>query len=132
MNILSQQIAAAATFVGSVVKLNAAPRNLTVQATFAAGTGGTSADVYLQTSLDGGANWIDIANFHFLTTSALVLINLSAATPKTTAVTPTDGALAANTAVDGILGSMFRCKGVSVGTYAGAQFSIDIASDQVA
>lgn len=132
MNILSQAIAAAGAFVGSTVKLNAAPRNLTIQANFAYGSGGTSVAVFLQTSLDGGTSWIDIANFSFTTASAIAIVNLSAATPKTTAVTPTDGSLAANTVVDGIIGAMFRCKGSSVGTYVGAQISIDIASDQVA
>jgi hypothetical protein len=95
-----------------------APSNLTIQANFVYGSGGTTADTWVQTSLDGGATWTDIANFHFTTASARFIYNLSAATPKTTQVTPTDGTLAANTSVDGVLGPMFRAKSTTVGTYA--------------
>lgn len=112
-------------------KLFGAPRNLTVQANFVYGSGGTSVDAYLQTSLDGGATWIDVANFHFTTSSGIKIYTLSALTPKTTAVTPTDGSLTANTAVDGVLGPMFRVKYTTVGTYGGTtSLAIDIAVDQ--
>jgi hypothetical protein len=104
------------------------PRNLTAQAKFVYGTsGGTTVDAYLQTSLDGGATWIDIANFHFTTASATKIVNLSSATPVTTLATPGDGALASNTAIDGILGPIYRVKYVSTGTYVGATtLQIDI------
>jgi hypothetical protein len=133
MNILNLPIAAAASPISAIAKFNAAPRNLAVQAKFGYGSGGASVDVYLQTSLDGGLTWIDIANFHFTTSPATAIYNLSAATPKTTAVTPTDGSLAANTSVDGILGAQFRAKLVSVGTYAGATtIAVDLVTDQAA
>src|SRR5579859_3692191 len=98
------------------------PRNgLTIQANFAAGNGdGTSVDAYVQTSLDGGTTWIDMANFHFTTANASKAINLSARTPVTTQATPSDGSLAANTAVDGILDDALRVKWTSLGTYTGA------------
>ncbi|MCL6710221.1 hypothetical protein M8R20_24795 [Pseudomonas sp. R2.Fl] len=133
MNILNLAIAAAASATSAVAKFNAAPRNLAVQAKFNYGGGGTSVDVYLQTSLDGGQSWIDIANFHFTTASGAAIFNLSALTPKTTAVTPTDGSLAANTCVDGILGAQFRTKIVSVGTYTGdSTIAVDLVTDQAA
>jgi hypothetical protein len=114
------------------VVLSAAPRNLTVQANFGYGSGGTSVDVYLQTSLDGGTTWTDIANFHFTTSAARSIYNLSAATPNTTAVAASDGSLTANSAVDGVLGTRFRCKYTTVGTYAGAtSLAVDIAADQI-
>ena len=94
-------------------------RNLVVQATFTYGSGGTTVDAYVQTSLDGGATAIDIANFHFTTASLRKAFNLSALTPVTTQATPTDGSLSANTAVDGLLGPLFRVKYQSSGTYAG-------------
>jgi hypothetical protein len=133
MNIAQYAItAAAAGVVSSVLKLNGQPRNLTIQGKFVAGGGGTTVDAYVQISLDGGQTWIDIAEFSFTTTSATKVYNLSAATAKTTAVTPTDGSLAANTCIDGILGSQFRVKMTSVGTYtAPTTLSIDIAADQV-
>ena len=105
--------------VGEVVSSGFAPRNLTLQATFTYGSGGTTTDAYVQTTLDGGLTWMDIANFHFTTSSATAVINLSAATPQTSQKTPSDGALASNTAVDGVLGPRFRVKYKSSGTYAG-------------
>lgn len=132
MKLLTAAIAAAITSISSVIKLNAIPRSLVVQAAFVYGAGGTSVDAYLQTSIDG-VNWIDIANFHFLTTTASAIYNLSSLTAKTTAVVPTDGALAGNTVVDGILGSQFRVKMVTVGTYTGTTtLTVDLATDQQA
>lgn len=133
MNILQQTIAAAGTVVSGSVRLLTAPRNLTIQGKFAYGSGGTSVDAYVQTSLDNGSTWVDIAEFSWTTSAGTKIYNLSGGTAKTTAVTPTDGTLTANTAVDGVLGPQFRVKVVSVGTYAGAtSVAIDIASDQIA
>jgi hypothetical protein len=73
----------------------------------------------VQTSLDGGGTWVDVANFHFTTASARFVFNLSSATPVTTEYVPTDGSLAANTAKDGILGPLWRVKYTTVGVYAG-------------
>lgn len=95
-------------------------RSATIQCVFVYGSGGTTADVYVQTSLDGGTTWIDIANFHFTTSSATFVYNLNAGTSVTTEYAPTDGSLASNTAKDGILGPLYRCKVTTTGTYAGA------------
>lgn len=84
------------------------------------GSGGSTIKVYLQTSLDQGTTAIDIACFTYTTASANKARNLSALTPKTTDVTPSDGALTDDTSVDGILGDRFRVKIVSTGTYAGS------------
>jgi hypothetical protein len=133
MNLLTlSAIAGAITqTVSAPVKFSAPPRSLAVQANFAYGSGGTSVDAYLQTSLDGGATWIDIAQFHLTTASARFVYNLNSQTPVATEYTPTDGALAANTAKDGILGPQLRVKYGSTGAYAGAtSLSIDIACDQ--
>lgn len=123
--------AAIASTVTPAVKFSAPPRSLAIQANFAYGSGGTSVDGYVQTSLDGGTTWIDIAQFHFTTSSARFVYNLNSQTPVTTEYTATDGSLAANTAKDGILGPQYRAKYQSSGTYAGAtSLSIDIACDQ--
>lgn len=95
------------------------PTNVTLQGSLTYGSGGTTADAWVQTSLDGGGTWTDIANFHFTTASARFQFNLSSSTPVTTEYTPTDGSLAANTAKDGIIGPQFRVKYTTVGTYAG-------------
>lgn len=94
-------------------------QSLTVSLRFAWGSSGTAVKVYLQTSLDGGNVWIDIACVVFNTASEHEVLNFSALTPKTTPLVPTDGSLADDTAVDGLLGDRVRLKVVSTGTYAG-------------
>ena len=92
---------------------------LALQLRFAYGSGGTSVKAYVQTSFDQGQTWVDIACATFAQVSATKIYNLSALTPKTTAVTPTDGALSDDTAVDGLIGDRLRVKVTSEGTYAG-------------
>lgn len=94
-------------------------RYLAVQANFTYGSGGTSADAYVQTSLDGGLTWIDIMNFHFLVVNAIKVSAVTIATAVAPAITPTDGSLAANTILSGLIGDRIRVKYVTVGTYAG-------------
>lgn len=84
------------------------------------GSGGTSIKAYLQTTLDQGTTAIDIACVVFGIASEHACLNFSALTPKLTQVVPTDGGLADDTAIDGILGPWFRVKLVIVGTYAGS------------
>lgn len=84
------------------------------------GSGGTTIDAYLQTSIDGGASWCDVANFHGVQTDLTKIINLSSLTPVTSSVTPGDGVIGANTALDGILGQHWRVKLKSAGTYGGS------------
>lgn len=94
--------------------------NLLLEAQFVRGSGGTTVDLYVQTSLDEGATWIDIRNFSFTTSSLNNVVNHSSATPITSAAIPGDGALTANTSVDGLLGSLLRTKYKSAGTYGGS------------
>ncbi|KKM81203.1 hypothetical protein LCGC14_1332170 [marine sediment metagenome] len=93
-------------------------KELSVEANFVYGSAGTTTKVWIQTSLDGGSNWIDIANFAFLLTSARKVTTLAIATAAET-VTPVDGSLGDDLEVDGILGDMIRAKLTTVGTYAG-------------
>lgn len=95
------------------------PISLAIYANFVYGSGGTSADGWVQTTHDGGLTWMDIANFHFTTSSAKAIYNLSAETVVATTATITDGSLAANTTKDGLLGTLYRVKYTTVGTYAG-------------
>jgi hypothetical protein len=135
MNVLSKVITTALTSVLSptIRFAEGAPRSLAVQANLAYGSGGTTVDAWLQTSIDEGATWIDIANFHFTTASARAVANLSAATPVTTIYTPDDGSLASNTVKDGILGSVFRVKLTTVGTYAAStKLSVDVQAGSLA
>ena len=125
--------AAASNQLGSVFQIKAPRGNhLLLQGKLVGPTGGTSIDGYVQSSLDGGATWYDIANFHFTTTAAQALFNLSALTAVATQKTGlTDGALTANTAVDGVIGDRLRVKWTSVGTYSAGTFTIDAAGMQL-
>jgi hypothetical protein len=100
--------------------------SLTLLAKFTYGSGGTNATAYVQTSLDGGSTWMDIANFQFTTSTATRAYHLTAAA-VTSIATPGDGALTANTAVNGFLGSQYRVKLTTTGTYAGSTSLVIVA-----
>lgn len=133
VNLLNQAIGAAQAIAAvptSLLKLVDAPSSIAVQATFTYGSGGTTVDAYLQTSLDSGATWIDIAQFHFALASARFVYNLNSQTPVTAEYTPTDGTLAANTSKDGIVGPLYQVKLASAGTYAGSNLRIDVSAQE--
>jgi hypothetical protein len=114
-------ITTAGTFTGDWVEDLDGLLALAVQFRFVFGSGGTSVKAYLQTSLDDGDTAVDIACVAFgNAASETAALNLSSLTPKTTQVTPSDGALADDTVVDGLIGDRFRVKIVVVGTYAGS------------
>lgn len=114
----------------SPLQLVDAPTSLIVQATFIYGSGGASVNAFLQTSVDGGVTWIDIAQFSFTTASARFVYNLNSQTPVTTEYTPTDGTLGANTSKDGILGPLYQAKFASTGTYVGTTLRIDVSAQE--
>ena len=92
----------------------------TIEFQFLYGQGGASCDGYLQVSFDGGANYRDVAHAAFSTAPAIKTFNVSGLTPHIAPITPTDGALEADSAVDGMLGPVWRLKTVSTGTYGGS------------
>lgn len=96
---------------------------VSIQARFAYGSGGTSAKAYVQTSLDQGNTWADLACIAFGVVSETQVLNLSGLTPKGLTV-PADGALTDDTVLDGILGDRLRVKVVSVGTYTNTTLSV--------
>jgi hypothetical protein len=90
----------------------------TLQANFTYGSsGGTSLKVIWETSLDQGLSWIEVCRMAFATASEENIVNLSALTPKTTVYTP--AALSDDTAVDGIFGTWWRARILTVGIYVG-------------
>ena len=93
---------------------------LTLEGQMVYGSSGTTAKAWVQTSLDGGDTWLDIACFAFTTATKQRVCNLRANTVVTTLATPVDGSLADDTAVDGLLGDRIRVKLTSTGTYAGS------------
>ena len=129
-NLLKSAIAApVAAGLSPILQVGrASPEMLLVQASFIYGSGGTTADFWLQTTADGGATWIDISQFRFLTTTARVLYSIIANQSIVAPYAATDGTLAANTSINGILGYKYRVKFTTTGTYAGTSISIDLTS----
>lgn len=89
-------------------------------AKFTYGSGSTvTAKAYIQTSLDGGTTWYDIACFDFAEASATKYLSVSALTAVNADVAPTTGALTADTSINGLLGDRIRMVVTSTGTYGG-------------
>ena len=112
-------ITTAGTVTGSAVTV---PYNVTVSgaaAIFTYGSSGTSAKLWLQTSIDNGVTYADVASFAFTTSSATKVAALGQPTFGTANFAPSDGALADNTIAAIPVGSLMRYKLISTGTYAG-------------
>lgn len=99
---------------------------LLAQATFDHGSGGTTAKLYIQTSLDGGVTPIDIMCFAFATSDETRLMKVLAADELTDNTAPTDGALTDDTSLSGIIGDRIRGKLVVVGTYADSTLNVSL------
>lgn len=110
-------ITTAATVTGIPIPLRDV-KHLQVQATFVRGSGGTDVQVFIQTSLDGGVSWIDIANLRFTTTTANKVSAMHRDTALAASITPSDAGLAQDVVVNGLIGDRMRVKVVSTGTYA--------------
>lgn len=96
-------------------------KSVALYAVFTYDSGGTSADAWVQTTLDGGTTWFDIANFHFLVASAKAAFNLRNQVSVTTQQTSFGlHSLTSNTSLDGLLGDQLRCQYQTTGTYGGA------------
>jgi hypothetical protein len=111
-------IGAAATQVGDVVDDLSGALAITLSARLAYGSGGTSCYAVVETSLDQGVTWVQIARFDFTTSGLQKVMTVSGLTPRIAAATA--GSLAADTALDGVLGDRLRATVVSTGTYAGS------------
>ncbi len=88
-----------------------------LQCNFVYGSGGTTAILRVQTSLDGGASWLDAARFDFATANSRKIANLSGLTVGAVAEY---AALSAEGKNDGLLGPLARAILTTTGTYAGA------------
>ncbi len=113
-------IAAAGTYTSPGSGSLQSAAHLLIQAKFLYGAGGTSVKVYVQTTVDGGTTWIDIASFAFTTAAATRISKVMATTALTAVTTPTDATLTDNTVLDGVIGDAIRVKYVVGGTYTGA------------
>ena len=98
-------------------------------AKFLYGAAGTTVKCWVQTSIDGGTTWIDIMNFAFTTSAATKVSAVTAFVALAAAVAPTDGTLADNTILNGLIGDQFRLKYTTTGTYTGAtSLEVDITT----
>lgn len=121
--------AAVANQLSNTLIMKDGVRTITAEAQFLYGAGGTTCKAWLQTSLDGGTTWIDIASFAFTTAALKKVSKLTSSIALAAAVTPTDATLADNTIVDGLLGSRFRVKYTTTGTYSGAtSLQVDVVT----
>lgn len=110
--------------------------SLTVVAKLVGATGGTL-DIYLQTSPDAGATWVDYAHFPQLAGGAaaikyefVVSQGIQTAAPIVVGINTTP-ALAANTVVGGAWGDRIRLLMVAgAGTSAGAAVNITISAQK--
>ena len=123
-------VGAARTFFSDPVHLGRIPNQATflaVQANLFRDAGGTTIDCYVQTSLDDGATWIDIMNLTFgAATERIVAGTCSTITLGTAALTPSDGTLADDTIVQGLIGDLLRLRMTVVGAYgAGSTMRVD-------
>lgn len=97
---------------------------VTLVAEFLGGTGGTSVSAVVQTTLDGGTKWLDIARFDFTNTAATKWCNLQALAAKAIA---SYVALASEGVNDALLGDRLRAVITSVGTYTNTTLNLRAA-----
>lgn len=112
-------VASAATACGT-----GAPESLTIVVDFAYGSSGTSGKVWLQTTVDG-TTWVDIANMTFTTASKSRTMNVFGQTGVAPYL-PTDGTLGDDLVKDGIVGTIYRTRLTTVGTYAGTTITVSV------
>jgi hypothetical protein len=128
--LLSLAITTALTAQVSAVQLGlAGMKYLIAQANFTYGSSGTTAKAWVQTSIDDGATWIDVMCFSFTTSSGIIVQAVTITTALAADTVPTDGTLAANTILSGLLGDRLRVKYTTTGTYAGGTtLALDICA----
>ncbi|MCR9256267.1 MAG: hypothetical protein NXI16_09250 [Alphaproteobacteria bacterium] len=92
------------------------PGGATVQFALTTSGGGTSVTAWVQTSIDGQKTWSDIACFAVSGGGTrFVTVDGRKSIPAPTVLS--EGGLAENTVQEGILGSAFRVKYTTVGTW---------------
>jgi hypothetical protein len=124
---LNETVGAAGTSVStSNIVIPKGAQYIIAQGKFTYGSGGTTAKYYLQTSLDGGTTWCDIMCFAFATATARTVQAVITTTALAAGVTPTDGSLADNTILSGLIGPIFRVKRIIAGTYVTTTVRLDI------
>lgn len=129
LNLLSNTaITTAGTVTGSAVAGLDDMSHLTFQSSLDWGSGGTAVKVYLQTTLDRGATWFDIACIAHGAADSVKALSVSGGASSSAPPTFTDGSLADDTVLDGFIGDQVRVKVVSTGTYAATTLDVDVVA----
>lgn len=110
---------ASVEYIGNLADIGSA----TFFVDFDYGSGGTTCVVVIQTSVNQGEDWIDVARFDFAQVDRKAVATVSAAPSDVAAI----AALAAEGIQNGILGDRLRAKVTSTGTYAGTSVSVRAA-----
>ncbi len=102
-------------------------RSAVLQSDFDYGANGTTVKVYLQTSLDGGDKWVDVAVHAFATTDLRKVSAVSRNVARAEVVA-TDGTLSDDTELDGVLGDRIRIKYIVVAgsAYTSTTLRVDV------
>jgi hypothetical protein len=125
-------IPAAGTYVTTPLQIRQAPNSqgeamaVCAEFNFVWGSGGTTLDAYIQTSLNAGTTWVDAINFHAALASLHTVAAVSSTTSMTVPVAVTDGAQSPNSVTPGLVGSWWRLKYTVAGTYLTSTLRIDI------
>lgn len=97
---------------------------LTVQARWSPTGGGTSLIAYIETSIDGGVSWVDIARIDYATGSRLAVFGIVSGS----LAVATYAALSSEGTRAGFLGDRLRLRYTSTGTFsAGSQLTVHYA-----
>ncbi len=111
---------------GKVHKLPDSCTGLLAQVIFVDGGGGTTIDVFIQTTFDDQTTWVDIMQFAFLVTAGTQIMSVRGDTAIIADIAPTDGGGPGDgIAIDGLIGSHVRARIVTTGTYTGTT-TIDV------
>ena len=105
------------------VEIDADTSEVIIHSNFDYGSGGTDFEAEVSTSLDGGTTWVEVYVHAGTTADERKVVVL-----KSAAVAAYDGttAVADDALKDGIIGTLWRCRVTTNGTYAATTFRVDI------
>jgi len=84
-------------------------------------------NVFVQTTLDDGATWCDVMNFHFTTFDLVKMHAVKLNTALGANITPTDGGMGGNLILSGLIGNKIRLKYTTTDEYVGTSIVVDVA-----
>jgi hypothetical protein len=105
------------------VEIDADTSEVIIQSNFDYGSGGTDFEAEVSTSVDGGTTWVEVYVHAGTTSDERKVVVL-----KSAAVAAYDGttAVADDALKDGIIGTLWRCRVTTNGTYAATTLKVDI------